>query len=154
MFPKILVPRLPQNSTNINIECAGKSKQLYSLCDQLLRALIYLHFIILILICFQLIMPDVNYIIYGCSSSRTTSRVITNRSFTLEEKHCCSYYSRRVIDCNFKGQIKNRTLYTCRLFLLTRFFQYISNWSKVFELLPTLFLQYTYRVTIFSNFSW
>ena len=25
-FPKILVPRLPQNSSNVNIECAGKSK--------------------------------------------------------------------------------------------------------------------------------
>ena len=27
-FPKILVPRLPQNSLNVNIECDGKSKQL------------------------------------------------------------------------------------------------------------------------------
>ena len=35
-FPKILVPRLPQNSSNVSIECAVKSKQLYSLCDQLL----------------------------------------------------------------------------------------------------------------------
>ena len=48
----------------------------------------------------------------------------------------------RVIDGNLKGQIKNGTLCTCRLFLLTQIFQYISNWSKVFELLPTLFLQY------------
>ena len=51
-FPETLVPRLPQNSSNVNIECAGKSKQLYSLCDQFLGALMYLHFIILILICF------------------------------------------------------------------------------------------------------
>ena len=51
-FPKILVTRLPQNLSNVNNECAGKSKQLYSSCDQLLGALIYLHFIILILICF------------------------------------------------------------------------------------------------------
>ena len=51
-FPKILVPRLPQNTSNENIECAGKPKQLYSLCDQLLGALIFLNFIILILICF------------------------------------------------------------------------------------------------------
>ena len=34
-FPKILVPRLPQNTSNVNNECAGKSKELYSLCDQL-----------------------------------------------------------------------------------------------------------------------
>ena len=48
----------------------------------------------------------------------------------------------RVIDYNLKRQIKNRTLYACRLFLLTQNFQYIGNWSKVFEHLPTLFLQY------------
>ena len=30
-FLKILLPRLPQNSSNLNTECAGKSKQLYSL---------------------------------------------------------------------------------------------------------------------------
>ena len=30
-FPKILVPRLPQHISNVNIECAGKSKQLQSL---------------------------------------------------------------------------------------------------------------------------
>ena len=48
----------------------------------------------------------------------------------------------RVIDDNLKKQIKNPSLYTCRLFLLARIFQYISNWSKIFELLPTLFLQY------------
>ena len=49
---KIIVLRLPQNSSNINIECTGKSKQLYSLYEQLLGAVIYLRFIILILICF------------------------------------------------------------------------------------------------------
>ena len=51
-FPKILVPRLPRNTPNENIECAGKSKQLYSLREQLLVALIYIHFIVRILICF------------------------------------------------------------------------------------------------------
>ena len=25
-FPKILVPRLPQHTSNVNIECAGKSE--------------------------------------------------------------------------------------------------------------------------------
>ena len=49
----------------------------------------------------------------------------------------------RVIDDNLKRQFKNRTLYTSRLFLLTRIFQYISNWSKSLQHLPTLFLQYT-----------
>ena len=51
-FPKILVPRLPQNLSNVNNECAGKSKQLYSLNGQILAGLIYLHFVILILTCF------------------------------------------------------------------------------------------------------
>ena len=82
-LPKILVPRLPQNASNINIECAGKSKQLYSLCNQPLVALIYFHFIVLILICFLLIMPGVyDYEIYCYSSSRTTPGVILNRSYT------------------------------------------------------------------------
>ena len=49
----------------------------------------------------------------------------------------------RVIDDNLKRLIKNRTLYTFRLYLPIRIFQYSSNWSKVFEHLPTLFLQYT-----------
>ena len=50
----------------------------------------------------------------------------------------------RVRDDNLKRQIKNRPSHTCRLFLLTQIFQYISNSSKVFEQLATLFLQYTY----------
>ena len=55
----------------------------------------------------------------------------------------------RVIDDNLKRQIKNRTFYTCRLFLRARIFHYKSNWSKVFEHLPTLLLQYTQS----NNFS-
>ena len=38
--------------SNVTNECAGKSKQLYSLCYQLLGTLIYLHFIVLIIISF------------------------------------------------------------------------------------------------------
>ena len=34
----------------------------------------------------------------------------------------------RVIDGNLKKQIKNRTLLSCRLLLLTGIFQYTSNW--------------------------
>ena len=43
-LPKILVPRLPQNTSNVNIEYAKKSKQLYSLCEQILGTQIYLWF--------------------------------------------------------------------------------------------------------------
>ena len=48
-FPKILVPRLPQNTSNVNIEYAKKSKQLYYLCEQLLGTQIYLLIFFLIL---------------------------------------------------------------------------------------------------------
>ena len=51
-FPKILITRPPQNASNINIKGTVKGKQLYYLCDNLLGALIYLHFIVLIVICF------------------------------------------------------------------------------------------------------
>ena len=54
-FPKILVPRLPQHTSDVNIECAGKSvwsKQLLFTRDQLLGELTHFNFIILILICF------------------------------------------------------------------------------------------------------
>ena len=60
-FRKILVSRLLQHSLNVNTGCAGR----------------YLHFIILILICFLLIMPAVNYVIDGRSSSKTTPGIIT-----------------------------------------------------------------------------
>ena len=62
-FPKILVFKLPQNSSNVNNECSGRSKHLYSIflgsltgftthTFVILGVLIYLHSIILILICF------------------------------------------------------------------------------------------------------
>ena len=43
-FPNILVPRLPQNTSNVNMECVGKPKQLYSLCDQPLGLLMSLFY--------------------------------------------------------------------------------------------------------------
>ena len=106
-------------------------------------------------ICFLLIMPAVNYQIYGCSSSRTTPGVITLQELHTGGKTLLQLLHKRVwvIDDNLKRQIKNRTLYVCRLFLLIRIFQYISNWSKVFEHLPTLFLQNIHRVIIFPNIS-
>ena len=64
-------------------------------------------------------MPGVNYVIYGCSSARTTAGVALYRSLMLDKKHCCSITQDRTLDDNLKTQIKNLTLYTCRLFLLT-----------------------------------
>ena len=65
-FSTILVPRLIQNTSNVNTDCARKSKQLYSLRNQLLGALINLHSIVLILTWFSLIIDDgVNNVIDG-----------------------------------------------------------------------------------------
>ena len=49
-FLKILVPRLSQDSWNVNIECVEKSTQRYFLYDQPPAALMYCYFIHLILI--------------------------------------------------------------------------------------------------------
>ena len=61
-FPKILVSRLPQNTSNVNIESPGKSKQMYTarflkyvwpfynIMHERVKALIYLLFIVLMLI--------------------------------------------------------------------------------------------------------
>ena len=39
--------------------------------------------------------PGVNYVIYGCSSARTTVGVSLYRSLTLVETDYCSYYSKQ-----------------------------------------------------------
>ena len=79
-------------------------------------------------------MPAVNYAIYGCPYSRTTPQVITIQEVYNGRKIVAFITQDRVTDDNLKLQIKNLTLYAL-------IFQYISNWSKVFEHLPTLFLQ-------------
>ena len=64
-------------------------------------------------------MPGVNYVMYGCSSARLTPGVLLYQSLTLEENIVAVITQDRVIDDNLKKQIKNQTLCTCRLFLLT-----------------------------------
>ena len=78
-------------------------------------------------------MPGKNCPIFSCYSSMAAPGILLfqiptkNDDKTKLEEHCCSYYS-----CNgdLKRQIKNRTLHTSRLFLLTKIFQYTNNWSK------------------------
>ena len=77
-------------------------------------------------------MPGVNYLMYGCSSARTTPGVSLYRSLTLEENIVAVITQDRVTDNSLKRQIKNQALRTCRLFALTYFFQYISYSSKAF----------------------
>ena len=60
----------------------------------------------------------VNYVIYGCFSARTNPGVLLYRSLTLEENIVAIIIPDKVIDDNLKKQIKNRTLCTCRLFLI------------------------------------
>ena len=65
-------------------------------------------------------MSGVNYVIYGCSSARTTPEVSLYWSFlTLEKNIIAVITQNKEIDDNLERQIKNQTLCTCRLFLLT-----------------------------------
>ena len=65
-------------------------------------------------------MTGANYVIYGFSSASTTPGISLCRScLTVEENIVAGITQDRVIDGNMKRQIKNQTLYTCRLFLLT-----------------------------------
>ena len=64
-------------------------------------------------------MPGVNCLIYGCFSVKATPGISLYRSLTLEENIVVVIIQDKMIDDNLKGQIKNRTLCTCRLFLLT-----------------------------------
>ena len=66
-------------------------------------------------------MSCVNYVIYGCSSVRTTPGVSVSLHWylTLEENIVAVITQDGVIDHNMKRQNKNPTLCTCRLFLLT-----------------------------------
>ena len=62
--------------------------------------------------------PGVNYVIYGCSSARATPGVSLYCSLTFQENTVVVATQDRMIDDNLKKQIKNKTLCTCRLFLL------------------------------------
>ena len=64
-------------------------------------------------------MPGVDYVIYGCSSPRTTPGVSLYRSLTVEENIVAVITPDRVIDDNLKRQIENQTTHPSRLFLLT-----------------------------------
>ena len=64
-------------------------------------------------------MSGESYVMYGCSSARTTPGVSLYRSLTCEENIVAVITQDRMIDGNLKRQIKNQTLCTCGLFLLT-----------------------------------
>ena len=64
-------------------------------------------------------MPGVNYVIHGCSSARTTPWVSLYWSLTMEKNIIAVITQDKVIDDNLKREIKNCTLCTIRLLLLT-----------------------------------
>ena len=64
-------------------------------------------------------MPGVNYVIYYCSTARTTPGLSLYGSLTMEENIVAVITQDRVIDLNLNRQMKNQALCTCRLFLLT-----------------------------------
>ena len=53
-------------------------------------------------------MSGVNYVIYGCSSARTTPEVSLYRSLTLEENTVAVITQEKMIDDNLKRHIKNQ----------------------------------------------
>ena len=53
-------------------------------------------------------MPGVNYLIYGYSSTRTTPGVSLYRSLTLEENIVAVITQDRVIDSSWKGKSKTK----------------------------------------------
>ena len=53
-------------------------------------------------------MPGVNYVIYGCSSARTTPGVSLYGSLKLEENIVAVITQDRVTDNNLKKQIKTK----------------------------------------------
>ena len=63
--------------------------------------------------------PGVNYVKYGCFTARTTPGASLYRRLTLEENIVAVITQDKVIDDKLKRQIKNWTLCTCRLSLLT-----------------------------------
>ena len=64
-------------------------------------------------------MLGVKYVIYGSSSARTTQGVALYQILTLEENIVVVVTQDRVIDENLKRQVKNQTVCTSRIFLLT-----------------------------------
>ena len=92
-----------------------------------------------------------NCAIYDCSAWKKTPAVPLYTSNTERYNIVSAIICDRAIDNNLKMKIKIQMLHICRVLLLTWIFQYISNWWKAFELLPTLFHQHT-ESNKFRNF--
>ena len=96
-------------------------------------------------------MPGVNYVKYGCFSARIIPEISLYRSLTREENTVAVIVQDKVIEDNLKRQIKNRTLYTCRLFLLTQIILAIGQ--KHLSIYPPYFFNIATQGNKFSKFS-
>ena len=141
-FLNILVPRLPQNSPNGNSYRPAKSKQPYfhvtSFLEHWLSSFFYsdINLFLIDYACCKLC--NIWLLLFG-----NNTRNFHHAGASHWRKNIVAVIKQvRVIDDHLKRLIKKRTLYTWKLFLLTRIFQYISHWSKLSEHSPTLFLQY------------
>ena len=122
-FPKILVPRLPKNTSNVNIEFTGKTWLLYFLCHQSLEAQIPLLYCSVINLCFQLTMRGGNCAIYGWPLSRTNPE--QHARVTMEE-HFCSYLVDGWLETIWKVKLKTTP---CVLVDYSRF--YLPPFSNI-----------------------
>ena len=67
----------------------------------------------------MIILPGMKYAIYLCSFLRTIPGVSLHRNLRWRKNTVAVITQDRVMDGNFKRQIKNQTLHAGRLFLLT-----------------------------------
>ena len=92
-------------------------------------------------------MPGENCLILNCYSSRADPRFSffriptkNDHKIKMEEQHCCSYYS--CVDSDLKREKKPERCILLN-FLLTKTFQYTSNWSKASRAFTHPLIKYT-----------
>ena len=110
-----------------------KNNTVLFIWDQLLAALIYLNFVILILICFSLMIPGVIFVIYGFYSEKTTLGVSLYLSFTLEENIITVITQDRVIDDNLKSQLKTELCVLLDYSYQAKFFNILAIGQRYFS---------------------
>ena len=83
-------------------------------------------------------MHGVSYVIYGCTSARTTPGVSLYRSLAnAGGRYFCSYYSRQGDDDNLKRKTKNQTLCIVGYSYEPKFFNILAIGQKYFSFYPT-----------------
>ena len=131
-LPKILIPRFPQNTLNVNNAWA-ENQNYYNLYVISLFEHKYLFYSSDINLRFQLIMPGGNWVIYGYSSPRTTPGTILCR-YNTEGAFLKLLPVVGRLKTIQKVKLKTKQCIVCRLFLLFPFFN--IHTVKSFEIFP------------------